>query len=163
MVPYKRMVDDLRKYFVRVSLQQVPRVDNKAADAMATLASLLQLPENDFRHEFLVDMLHYPAYNSPDSQMICSVIGHDSSRYHHLYSYLRDQIIPDTFSRNERRHLIRNASQYILVADDLYRRGLDGTLLRCLEPDEFKRALAEVHEGVCGSHSRGLTLARKLI
>ena len=88
---------------------------------MATLASLLQLPENDFRHEFLVDTLHYPAYNSPDSRMICSVIGHDSSRYHHLYSYLRDQIIPDTFSRNERRHLIRNASRYVLVADDLYR------------------------------------------
>ena len=98
LVPYKRMVDDLRKYFVQVSLQQVPRADNKAADAMATLASLLQLPENDFRHEFLVDTLHYPAYNSPDSRMICSVIGHDSSRYHHLYSYLRDQIIPNTFS-----------------------------------------------------------------
>ena len=41
LVPYKRMVDDLRKYFVRVSLQQVPQADNKAVDAMATLASLL--------------------------------------------------------------------------------------------------------------------------
>ena len=130
---------------------------------MATLASLLQMPKNDFKHEFLVDTLHYPAYNSPDSRMICSVIGHDSSRYHHLYSYLCDQIILDTFSQNERCHLICNASRYVLVADNLYRRGLDDTLLRCLEPDESKHALAEVHEGVCGSHSSGLTLARKLM
>ena len=42
-------------------------------------------------------------------------------------------------------------------------RGLDGTLLRFLEPGESKRALVEVHEGVCGSHSNGLTLAHKLI
>ena len=41
LIPYKIMVDDLHKYFVQVSFQQVPRVGNKAFDAMATLASLL--------------------------------------------------------------------------------------------------------------------------
>ena len=98
LVPYKRMVDDLCKYFVQASFHQVPRVDNKAVDTMATLASLLQMPENDFRLKFLVETLHYPAYNSPDSRMIYSVIGHNSSYYRHLYSYLHDQIILDNFS-----------------------------------------------------------------
>lgn len=42
------MVDDLQKYFAHVTFQQIPQVDNKAADAMATLASMLQMPENDF-------------------------------------------------------------------------------------------------------------------
>ena len=46
------MVDDMKKYFAHITFQQVPRADNKAADAMATLASLLQMPENDLRHEF---------------------------------------------------------------------------------------------------------------
>ena len=41
MVPYKRMVNDLCKYFVQVLFQQVLRVENKSIDAMATLASLL--------------------------------------------------------------------------------------------------------------------------
>lgn len=45
----------------------------------------------------------------------------------------------------------------------MYKQGLNGTLLRCLEPDESKRALAEVHEGIYGSHLKGLTLAHKLI
>ena len=41
--------------------------------------------------------------------------------------------------------------------------GLDDTLLRCLELDESKHALAKVHEGICGSHSSRLKLAHKLI
>ncbi|MDF3681073.1 hypothetical protein P3S38_29290 [Enterobacter hormaechei] len=47
LIPYKRMVDDLKKYFAHITFQQVPRVDNKAADVMGTLVSLLQMPEND--------------------------------------------------------------------------------------------------------------------
>ncbi len=163
LIPYKHMVDDLTKYFVHITFQQVPRADNKAADAMATLASLLQMPENDLRHEFLVEALHYPAYDTPDSKMIYSIIGLESSRYYHIYSYLRNQTIPKGLTRIEKCYLIHNASHYVIIADDLYRRGLDGTLLRCLELDESKHALINVHEGICGSHSNGLTLALKLL
>lgn len=41
LMPYKKMVDDFKKYFVEITFEQIPRNDNKAADAMATLASLL--------------------------------------------------------------------------------------------------------------------------
>ena len=84
LLPYKCMVNDMKQYFAHITFQQVPRADNKAADAMATLASLLQMPENDLRHEFLVDTLHYPAYDTPETRMICSIVGHDSSHYHHI-------------------------------------------------------------------------------
>lgn len=43
LVPYKKMVDSLRLYFTFVSFQQIPQEENKAANAMATLASLLHL------------------------------------------------------------------------------------------------------------------------
>ena len=110
-----------------------------------------------------MDTLHYPTYDTPETWIIYSIIGHDSSRYHHIYSYLREQLIPDGLTQNEKRHLIRNASRYVIIVDDLFRRSLDGTLLRCLESEESKRALVDVHEGICGSHSNSLTLARKLI
>ena len=89
------MVDDMKNYFAHITFHQVPRIDNKVANAMATLASLLQMLENDLRHEFLVETLLYLAYNSPESRMIYSIVGHDSSCYDHIYSYLRDQIILD--------------------------------------------------------------------
>ena len=121
------------------------------------------MPKNDLRHEFLVEALHYPTYDTPDSKMICSIVVHESSRYHHIYSYLRNQTILEGLTRNEKHYLIRNASYYVIIADDLYRRGLDRTLIRCLELDESKCALIDVHEGICGSHSNGLTLARKIL
>lgn len=43
VIPYKIMVDDLKKYVVFVTFQQIPRNENKFVDAMATLASVLQL------------------------------------------------------------------------------------------------------------------------
>ena len=161
-LPYKCMVDDM-KYFSHITFQQVPRENNKVADAMATLASLLKIPENDLRHEFLVEKLLYPTHDTPESRMICSIVGHDSSCYHHIYSYLHDQTIPDSLTQNKKGHLIRNASWYVIIAEELFRRGLNRTLLRCLEFEESKHALVDIHKGICGSHSNGLTLARKLI
>ena len=64
---------------------------------------------------------------------------------------------------NEKHQLINNASHFILVSSDLYRKGLDGTLLRCLEIEELEKVLAKVHNGICGSHFNGLALARKLL
>ena len=74
-LPYKCMVDDMKKYFSHITFQQIFWVDNKATDAMATLASLLKMPENDLRHDFLVETLLYPAYDTPKSKMIYSIIG----------------------------------------------------------------------------------------
>ena len=47
LIPYKKMVDSLRCYFTFVTFQQIPRTDNKATDAMATLASILQLEQHE--------------------------------------------------------------------------------------------------------------------
>ena len=41
MIPYKCMVDDLKKYFSHVTFQKIPWVDKKVDNAMATLASML--------------------------------------------------------------------------------------------------------------------------
>jgi dienelactone hydrolase len=45
----------------------------------------------------------------------------------------------------------------------LYRRGLDGTLLRCLEKEESDQALVDIHEGIYGGHSNGLAMARRFL
>ena len=45
LLPYKKMIDDFKNYFVDIQFTQIPRSDNKAVDAMATIASLVQLPE----------------------------------------------------------------------------------------------------------------------
>lgn len=163
LIPYKKLIDALRNYFTFVTFQQIPRAEKKVVDAMATLASILQLQEHELRFEFLVEELCHPTYDSSDNQVICTIVGNDSSRYATIFSYLHDQVIPETHTCKQKCQLLRNASHYTFVSSDLYRKGLDGMLLGCLELEEFEKALAKVHDGICGAHSNGLALAQKLL
>jgi len=42
--------------------------------------------------------------------------------------------------------------EYILIDNDLYRQTVDGVLLKCLDEDQARVAMGEVHEGICGTH-----------
>ncbi|GKU92878.1 hypothetical protein SLEP1_g6546 [Rubroshorea leprosula] len=50
-----------------------------------------------------------------------------------------------------------------LLNNQLYKRATSMPLLCCLTPYEAEYAVREVHEGVCGTHIGGKTLARKLL
>ncbi|KAG8491163.1 hypothetical protein CXB51_014306 [Gossypium anomalum] len=47
--------------------------------------------------------------------------------------------------------------------DVLYKRRKDQVLLRCVDAVEAKLILEEVHEGVCGTHTNGFTMARQIM
>ena len=142
--------------------QRIPKVENEADDVMATLFSLIQLEKHESRFEFLVEELHYPIFDSQESHVICT-LGCDSSHYGLIYSYLHDGIKPKTFNQSKHRKLIWNVSHHSLISSDLYRRGLDGTLLRCLENEESDQALVDIHEGIYGGQSNGLAMAQRLL
>jgi hypothetical protein len=48
----------------------------------------------------------------------------------------------------------RIAFKYVLMSNELYRRTVDDILLKCLGPSVAILAVAEVHEGICGTISR---------
>ena len=39
-----------------------------------------------------------------------------------------------------------------MIDDELYRRTAEDLLLKCLDSDQTKVAMGEVHEGICGTH-----------
>eukprot|EP01018_Ginkgo_biloba_P009830 Gb_19959 [translate_table: standard] len=63
----------------------------------------------------------------------------------------------------ERKSFIQRASRYVILGNTLYRRGYDGTLLKCLNSEEVNLAIKEVHEGICGAHTSGMVLGKKLL
>ena len=50
------------------------------------------------------------------------------------------------------RKVRRWALKFVLDDGELYRRTTDDLLLKCLGPDQARLAMAEVHEGICGTH-----------
>ena len=43
------------------------------------------------------------------------------------------------------------AFKFVLINDKLYRRITEDLLLKCLDDDQAKIAMGEVHEGICGT------------
>lgn len=50
-----------------------------------------------------------------------------------------------------------------MLGDQLYRRGIVSSVLKCVEMDRVKEIMAEVHEGMCSCHIVGCSLAVKVL
>lgn len=79
LMPYKQMVDFLKSKFVTISFRQLPWIHNKQADAMATIASMIDMPQNVEHCEFLVEQLLIPAFELPQAEFVCKLVGPNSS------------------------------------------------------------------------------------
>jgi ribonuclease HI len=73
--------------------------------------------------------------------------------------YLRTRGLPD--DKDERERLRRRAGHYTLVNDELFRRSTNGTLMRCILPEEGCSILQDIHSGICGTHVGARTLVGK--
>jgi hypothetical protein len=58
-------------------------------------------------------------------------------------------------------HIVWFAKRYGVVEGDLYRRGANDILMRCITQEEGRELLAEIHGGECESHSTSRTLVGK--
>lgn len=75
-----------------------------------------------------------------------------------IVDFLAKDRVPDNEKKAER--ICKTAARYWLSEDRrLYQRSFGGPYLLCLHPDKVEELLAELHEGVCGSHVGGQSLA----
>ena len=59
-------------------------------------------------------------------------------------------------------HKVRvQAARFTIIGGHLYKRSFTGPYLRCLSHSEAQYVLAELHEGICGNHSGGRSLAHR--
>ena len=52
---------------------------------------------------------------------------------------------------------------FFLDRDILYKKSKDQILLRCVDADEAKKIVHEIHEGVCGTHASRHVMARLIM
>jgi hypothetical protein len=76
-----------------------------------------------------------------------------------IWDYLKDNFLPEDQASAER--IVRLAKRCAVVEGDLYHRGANGILMRCITREEGCDLLAEIHGGECGSHSSSRMLVGK--
>ena len=71
-----------------------------------------------------------------------------------IIRFLREDIFPE--EKIEADKVRRKATSYWLSEDHkLYKRSFSGPYLLCVHPELTESLLEELHEGICGSHTRG--------
>ncbi|KAA3458454.1 gag/pol polyprotein [Gossypium australe] len=159
LIKYRKIVLELIEEFDDVTFYYLPRDENQMADALATLASMIKVNRPEDMRPIQMSILEAPAYccNLEDEER------DDRPWYQNVLQYIKNGEYPEYATENEKRTLRRLASDYVLDGNILYKKGKDQVLLRCVDAVEAKQILEEVHEGICGTHANGFTMARQIM
>ncbi|KAM1569446.1 hypothetical protein ACFX10_034567 [Malus domestica] len=77
-----------------------------------------------------------------------------------IYRFLAHGTLPN--DKVLTKQILYKATRYLIINDQLYKRGFNLRYLRCLMPAESKTVLREIYEGVCGDHAGSRSLAPRL-
>ncbi|KAL5539170.1 hypothetical protein UlMin_042949 [Ulmus minor] len=155
MASYLEKAKELLGQFDTVTITQIPRNENTNADALARLATGL---EDSLLKTVPLEILDEP---SIDKHQQVDAISDKPTWMDPIIAYLRDGTLPQ--DKFEARRLRYRSARYFLDKDKLRKRSFSSPSLTCLNEDQAKYVLQEVHEGVCGNHSSGRALAHKVL
>ncbi|XP_052288603.1 uncharacterized protein LOC127899294 [Citrus sinensis] len=155
MEQYLKIVRQMMEKFKAVEVVQIPREQNSRADILAKMAAVAdpKMPKS-----IPLEVKSSPSIE-PNSGVLR--IEQKCSWMDPIVSYLRDGVLPPDKLRA--RKIRAQASRYTMIDGILYRRGYTLPFLRCLDEDDADYVLREVHEGICGNHSGGRSLAHKIL
>ncbi|CAL9004916.1 unnamed protein product [Prunus brigantina] len=157
MVQYLDKVQGLLKEFPTFTIQQVPRAENTHADALASLGSAL---DTQFRRSIPVEHLDRPSIE--EIEPIDSMqIDEDPSWQDPIIDYLVNGNLPT--DKSEARKVQQKAARYYMHGNKLIHRSYSGPHLTSIKYPQTLEVLCKIHDGECGNHSGGRSLAQKTL
>ncbi|XP_059599036.1 uncharacterized protein LOC132255189 [Vitis vinifera] len=155
MARYLTKVRDTLQRFTEWTIEKIRRTKNGRTDALAGIATSLPIKEA------ILLPIHVQTNPSVAEASTCNTIEAkqaDGQEWtNDIIGYLRTGTLPEDTKQT---HKIRvQAARFTLIGGHLYKRSFTGPYLLCLNHSEALYVLAELHEGVCGNHSRGRSLA----
>ena len=94
---------------------------------------------------------------------VCPLLIALDSWYQDLVHYLREGYLSEHWSPKKRTKLCLKSALYHIIDGVLFRKNYDGVFLRCLEHEDAKKVVAELHDGPVGGHFSGDTIAHKIL
>ena len=140
---------------LEVKFVQIPREENKCVDCLAKVASV------EFMNASVQVLSFVQTSSLIDDKKQMQEINVKENWTTPLLAYLQSGTLLD--GKDAARKLKVRASRFVLIRDVLYKRGFSRPYLRCLSYNEADYVMREVHEGICGNHSRARSLVHKLI
>ncbi|XP_034672622.1 uncharacterized protein LOC117904223 [Vitis riparia] len=135
------------------AIKKISHIENVQVEALVGRGVTLPIKEA------VLLVVHLQTTSSIAVAPICNTNETSLGWAHEIENYLRTG---NLLEESKRAHKIRvQVARFTLIGDCLYRRSFGGPYLRCLDNTETQYVLVELHEGVCGNHTRGRTLAHR--
>ena len=158
MQEYLTQVKHLQSGFKSFSLLHIPRNGNTHIDFLTTLAtsSAQGLPQ-----VILVEDLCKPTEGKREMVHVHQIrVG--PNWMDPIVLFLKEDILPE--DKSEADKVRRKAPRFWLAEDQkLYKHSFSGLYLLCIHLEASELILEELHEGICGSHTRGRSLSHRAL
>nr|GEW04074.1 hypothetical protein [Tanacetum cinerariifolium] len=156
MIQYLEKVKVLSSSFKKFSIKQVPRSENKKANALSKIASTI------FSHltkQALVEELKEKSINKAKVLAVVEEVGDTWMTL--IYNYLMEKIL--LVEKEKARVVRRKSERYVVINEVLYKKYYLGTWLQCVGPLQANYVLREIHEGSCTMHAETRFVVAKAI
>ena len=157
MTRYLTKVRDTLQRFTEWTIEKIRRTENGRANALTGIAASLSMKE------VILLPIHVQVNPFVTEASTCNTIEAsqaDSQGWMEvIIKYLRTGTLPE---EPKQAHKIRvQAARFTLIKGHLYKRSFTGPYLRYLNHSKALYVLAKLHEGICGNHSRGRSMAHR--
>ncbi|GKA72646.1 reverse transcriptase domain-containing protein [Tanacetum coccineum] len=146
MIQYLEKVRTLTKGFRMFSIKQVPKSENKKADALIKIAS------TSFAHlskQVLVEELKEKSIN--ELEVLAVVEEEGNTWMTPIYEYLTEETL--LAEVNKAGAVRRKSHRFAVINGVLYKKSFLGPWLRCVGPLQANYVLRERYEGSCSMHA----------
>ncbi|XP_077252401.1 uncharacterized protein LOC143891751 [Tasmannia lanceolata] len=145
LIPYNTYLESLVRKFGNITFTHLSRTKNHFADALATLASMLDISATMEVQPLEVRLQWAPSHvNAIEIAARCP----DGRPW---YTDIKNLILgkghPPEASGKERRSLQKLAANFVICGEELYRRSFDGIQLLCIDEDQAAELIEQTHEG----------------
>ena len=154
MQKYFKLTKHLAQEFDKLEFVQIPRSQNMAADEIAKMALS---KEGSTSMELNMEVQKRPNIEEVPTFAIQNI----NSWMTPIISFLQDGCLPQDAEKAKK--IKKRAARFAILNDTLYKRGFSMPYLKCVDEDEAKYILEEIHEGVCGDHAGPRSLVSKVI
>nr|KYP70484.1 Transposon Ty3-I Gag-Pol polyprotein [Cajanus cajan] len=141
--------------FDEFTIQHVPQDQNTRDDLLSKLAST----KRPRQHQTIIqETLHSP---SLDDKVVNSSNSEEQGWMTGIWNYLKAGILPE--DKDEARKMRGRLAKFVIVGDELFKRGISTPLLKCLTAPQATYVIEEIHRGICGMHSGSRSMAARVL
>ena len=155
MQKYLMLTKHLTQEFGKIEFIQIPRSQNMVANKVVKIASLEE--ETTSSMGLVMEIQKRPSIEEVPTFTIQSANNWMTP----IVAFLQDGHLPQ--NAEEAKKIKKKAARFTILNDTLYKKGFSLPYLKCVDEEEAKYILEEIHKGICGDHAGPKSLVSKVV